>query len=82
MNEIYNKDFIESVTGLLLLGINKYVPEIKINEKAKQKFLDTFPLAQIPKLIRKQNKEISEEDDKETFTEIIEYPLGIKEKYS
>ena len=79
-----NKEFIECVKLIVKFNTNKIIPNYKINEKIKKKFLEKMPFSKTFDFIKDDNDE--EEDnkkqniDKKTTIEYIKYPSGIIEK--
>ena len=83
---ITNKEFIDCVKIILSFGSNLIIPNYKINEKIKKKFLDKMPFSNTSEYLKKDdddeedNNNVKQNDDRKTEIEYVKYPSGIKEK--
>ena len=79
---ITNKEFIECVKVILCFNSNLIIPNYKINEKIKKKFLEKMPFSKTEEYLKKDeddDKDKKKNDDRKIKIECIKYPSGIKE---
>ena len=83
-----NKDFIECVKLIVKFNSNEIIPNYKINEKIKKKFLEKMPFSKNLEFLKEDEDEEDEEEeeykkqiiDNKTTIEYIKYPSGTTEK--
>ena len=79
--EIINKEFMGCIKAILDINENKEIPNYKVNEKIKKKFLEGMPFTNYPDNLEKEDeKEVNNDDDRKTQIEYGAYPSGIKVK--
>ncbi len=84
-----NKDFIECVKLIVKFNSNEIIPNYKINEKIKKKFLEKMPFSKNLEFLKEDEDEEDDEEEEEykkqnidnkTTIEYIKYPSGTTEK--